>query len=400
MTYPRVLPGTGLATLVGLIRSLSGHRPTHHRIAARPAGQDPAAAENRAGAEVSPGPARRERQVMTHTPSRRRQTTHSAAVDARRSRRPAAPSWENPERTITGAMSMDTAEIEVFLVLAEELHFGHTAERLRLPQPRVSRLITRLERRVGGVLFDRTTRRVTLTPLGEQLRDELGTAYAQVQAALGHARRAARETAGILRVGFTNTTGGPPLSRLVSAFEARHPGCGTALLEVPVAEPYAALRAGEIDVLVNWLALDEPDLTAGPAIDCQSRVLAVAASHPLADRESVSVEDLAGQAVAMVPPTLPPKLWDAIVPPATASGKPIPRAHLARSITEVWALVAQGLIVHPAVASVARQLRRDDIALIPITDMPPIQLGLIWRTAHENARIRALAATARLLQDR
>jgi DNA-binding transcriptional LysR family regulator len=34
---------------------------------------------------------------------------------------------------------MDTAEIEVFLVLAEELHFGRTAERLRLPQPRVSR---------------------------------------------------------------------------------------------------------------------------------------------------------------------------------------------------------------------------------------------------------------------
>jgi len=38
---------------------------------------------------------------------------------------------------------MDTAEIEVFLALAEELHFGRTAERLRLPQPRVSRLVAR-----------------------------------------------------------------------------------------------------------------------------------------------------------------------------------------------------------------------------------------------------------------
>jgi DNA-binding transcriptional LysR family regulator len=291
---------------------------------------------------------------------------------------------------------MDTAEIEVFLVLAEELHFGRTAERLRLPQPRVSRLITRLERRAGGALFERTSRRVALTPLGKQFRDELGTAYAQMRDALDHARRTAREAAGILRVGFTNTTGGPPLSRLLTAFEARNPGCETALLEIPVTDPYAALRAGEIDVLINWLALDEPDLTAGPAIDRQGRLLAVAASHPLAGRTSVSLEDLAGQPVAKAPPTLPPELWDTLVPTATPSGKPIPRVHLVHSITEVWALVARGLIVHPAIASVAQQLRRDDIALVPIPDMPPMPLGLIWCTAHENARIRALAAVARL----
>ncbi|MBO0810093.1 MAG: LysR family transcriptional regulator [Actinobacteria bacterium] len=289
---------------------------------------------------------------------------------------------------------MDADEIEAFLALAEELHFGRTAERLHLGQPRVSRLIASLERRAGGALFERTSRRVTLTPLGEQLRGELGTAYAQLQAALDHARRTARQAAGIVRVGFTNTSGGPPLSRLLSAYEARNPGCQAALLEVPVGEPHAALRAGEIDVLVIWLPVDQPDLTAGPAIDCQGRLLAVAASHPLARRTSVRLEDLAGQPVARAPATLPPELWDALVPPATPSGKPIPRVHLARSITELFELVARGLIVHPAVASVAQRLRRDDIALVPITDMPPIRLGLIWRTAHENARIRALAATA------
>jgi DNA-binding transcriptional LysR family regulator len=62
---------------------------------------------------------------------------------------------------------MDTAEVEVFLVLAEELHFGRTADRLHLPQPRVSRLVASLERRVGGTLFEQTSRRVRLTPLGE-----------------------------------------------------------------------------------------------------------------------------------------------------------------------------------------------------------------------------------------
>ena len=53
---------------------------------------------------------------------------------------------------------MDTAEIEVFLTLAEELHFGRTAERLHMPQSQVHRLVARLERRAGGALFDRTSR--------------------------------------------------------------------------------------------------------------------------------------------------------------------------------------------------------------------------------------------------
>ena len=80
---------------------------------------------------------------------------------------------------------MDTAEIEVFLVLAEELHFGRTAERLRLPQPRVSRLVAALERRAGGALFERTSRRVRLTPLGQQLASQLRPAYAQLTEAYG-----------------------------------------------------------------------------------------------------------------------------------------------------------------------------------------------------------------------
>jgi Bacterial regulatory helix-turn-helix protein, lysR family len=51
-----------------------------------------------------------------------------------------------------GATSMDTAEIEVFLALAEEPHFGRTAERLRLPRPRVSRLVASLGRHPDRVL--------------------------------------------------------------------------------------------------------------------------------------------------------------------------------------------------------------------------------------------------------
>src|SRR5215470_5255501 len=109
------------------------------------------------------------------------------------------------------------------------------------------------------------------------------------------------------------------------------PRCQVTLQGVPVIGPYAALRAGEIDVLIHWLVVDEPDLTPGPAIDRQDRAVAVAISHPLARRQTVSVEDLAGQPVARPPAAFPPALWEALVPANTPSGKPIPPAHDIRS---------------------------------------------------------------------
>jgi hypothetical protein len=60
---------------------------------------------------------------------------------------------------------MDVQQVEAFLAVADELHFGRAAERLVQSRPRVSKLIASLEREVGGALFDRTSRRVRLTPL-------------------------------------------------------------------------------------------------------------------------------------------------------------------------------------------------------------------------------------------
>jgi DNA-binding transcriptional LysR family regulator len=294
---------------------------------------------------------------------------------------------------------MDTAEIEVFLVLAEELHFGRTAERLHMPQPRVSRLVTALEHRVGGALFERTSRRVRLTPLGMRLRDELQPLYEQLIAVFDRARAAAKLPEGVLRIGFSPTSNMEVLTGLVRAFEARHPGCRGVLTGVSNTDPYSALRSGELDVLVNWLAVDESDLTVGPVLEYRDRVLAVASTDPLAARRSVSLEDLADRDVALMTPPFPPALYDAIIPPATASGRPIRRAQSVRGIHELVAMVAQGRIVHPTAVGIP-MFGRDDITLVPIPDLPPLPLGLIWCTAHDNARIQALAETIRYLRER
>jgi DNA-binding transcriptional LysR family regulator len=289
---------------------------------------------------------------------------------------------------------MNLGEIEVFLVLSEELHFGRTAERLYLSPSRVSRLLASLEADVGGTLFDRTSRRVEITPLGAHLQAGLRAAMDQLDEALRLARREARGISGSLRIGFTATTMGEALTRLMRAFVDRHSDCEVIQREVPTFDPYGLLREGEIDVLVDWLAGGEPDLTMGPVIDRQPRVLAVADDHPLASRTSVSIEDLGGLPVAHFA-GLPAALAELVIPLVTPSGVDIPRTEEVSSTNEIFALVALGKIVHPTAESISTVFIEHGIRFVPIHDLPPLELGLIWVSSHENARIRALAETAR-----
>jgi DNA-binding transcriptional LysR family regulator len=294
---------------------------------------------------------------------------------------------------------MDLDQIRIALVLGEELHFGRTASRLHISQPRVSQRLAALERELGGMLFDRTSRRVRLTPLGVRFRDEVGTAYEQLLAAGQSVRDAGRRLAGEIRIGFTPTTGGRALANFVRAFERRHPDVSATYREVPFARPYDDLRTGEIDVLLMWrTGAADSDLTEGPTIDRQERVAVMAVDHPLAGRRSISTleVDRWSQPVGFSPP----HVVDTIIPPTNVEGIPIPRVRVETSIItmgEYVAHIARHSLVHLTVRSLSEVVNRDDLIYVPINDLPPVDLCLVWCTSHESATIRAAAAVARTL---
>ena len=95
------------------------------------------------------------------------------------------------------------------------------------------------------------------------------------------------------------------------------------LAEASIAAPFATLRGGAVDVLVTRFDIAEPDLTTGPVLFVEDRVLAVGAGHPLAARDAVDTEDIADHEVFERPEMFPAGAYDQLVPPRSASGRPI-----------------------------------------------------------------------------
>ncbi|OLT27309.1 LysR family transcriptional regulator [Actinomadura sp. CNU-125] len=296
---------------------------------------------------------------------------------------------------------LERHEVEAFLTLAEELHFGRTAERLRVSTPRISQTIAKLERRAGVPLFNRTSRRVELTPVGQQLYEGLRPAWDQIRSAFEQAVASGRGLTGTLRVAFVGAAGGQLLAGATELFRQRQPTCEVRLREAQMTDLMPWLRHGETDLALGTFPVDEPGIATGPVLVSEARMLAVPVGHPFASRPSVRMEDLARVTLLQLPDTLPDSLRDDRTPHTTPSGRPIDLGPTGATFNEILTLIGAGRGVFPVGAHAKRYYARPDVAYIPFSDARPLHWGLLWRADNTTARVRAFAQAAHdLVNDR
>lgn len=298
------------------------------------------------------------------------------------------------------APPVELRELRVFLAVAEEFHFGRAAERLDINRSRVSQIINTLEARMGGRLFERTSRRVRLTPIGEQLLAAIEPPYRQLENALEQTREATAGITGTLRIGtYSVALFGPYLAEFIELFEARHPDSHVTYIDTGFDRDYLSwLRAGEVEIVACWLPVSPGEFIVGPVVLRDERVLIVAPDHPLAQRESVTYEDLADYPVTDMP-ALNRGMMDALIPPLTPSGARLRRV-ARRTFQETLMGVATGEQVHPTVTSFLEHYKGPPIVALPITDLPPSEAVLVWRTADRSAKVRSFVRAATDALDR
>ncbi|SEF12427.1 DNA-binding transcriptional regulator, LysR family [Arthrobacter alpinus] len=281
-------------------------------------------------------------------------------------------------------------EIECFLVLSEELHFGRTAERMFISQSRVSQLTSALERRIGAPLVARTSRRVQLTEFGAEFLAALAPTYRALAGVVEETRMRARNLPTPIRVGFQGAIY-DSIAKAISQFESQHPRALVHIKELPLGDPFSDVLAGRVDAAVVLLPVEEPELVVGLVFSQQTQTLAVSVDHPFGKLEKVTAEDLAQ--VSLVPITGPaPQYWRKVhSPKVTPGGIRIPTRGGANTVQEGLSQVASsrsGLIL---CAATAAYNQRSDVRFVPVNGLPSSALGLVWRVDHESPHIRLFA---------
>ncbi|MFC3454779.1 LysR family transcriptional regulator [Amycolatopsis speibonae] len=289
---------------------------------------------------------------------------------------------------------LERLELEAFLTLGEELHFGRTADRLHVTTARISQTIKKLERQIGTPLFERTSRHVALTEAGQRLYDDLRPAYDLIVAGLRKATDAARGVHGVLRVGFLGAAAGQLMVQAAQLFDRRHPGWRAQSREVQIVDGLQRLRAGDTDLLVVSLPHDEPDMVTGEVLFSETRVLGVSARHPLARRDTISLEDLAAVKMLQVAEAFP-AYWRADrTPDHTPGGDPIEPGPHFETLQEALALIGAGEGAFVMGAQVSRFYARPGVVYLPISDAPPLEWAPTWLRTNTAPQIHAFNQAA------
>ena len=161
-------------------------------------------------------------------------------------------------------MYLEPAELQRFLVLADELHFRKASERLFLSQPALSKHIRKLEKKVGGPLFIRSRRKVALT---EAARVLIPLAQKLLQASKGafeSTREAAEGRAGTLRIGFGIASVSEILPRTIIQFRRAYPRVELQMQDMSTPAQISGLLNGTLDIGMVRMPLSHPQLSHFP----------------------------------------------------------------------------------------------------------------------------------------
>jgi DNA-binding transcriptional LysR family regulator len=280
------------------------------------------------------------------------------------------------------APDLDMRKLRYFVAVAEELNFGRAAGRLHIAQPVLSRQIRSLESELGVRLFSRDSRGTALTIAGKQLLDDARFLLAEAKALQQRLSRAADHV-------ITVTVGVMPgllATAAAAAFEAEDSLRRAVVLQVGWAEQVDVIRRGEVDVVYAREPIDHHGLGTAPLLE-EPRVVVLPVDDPLAKKRSVRLAELASRRLLQDPATVPE--WYAIAAPEQRRA-----GQTAHTVEEKLEHVAarEGFVILPR--STTAFYRRPDVRVLPIKDVGPSQVTLIWDATTDNAARDAFVSAA------
>ncbi|GAA3384038.1 LysR substrate-binding domain-containing protein [Cryptosporangium minutisporangium] len=279
-------------------------------------------------------------------------------------------------------MKFDLRHLEAFVAVADELHFGRAAARLRIAQPALSQQILRLEAALGVDLLVRERRRTALSPVGELFLVEARRTLEQARATEVIAERARRGHVGRLRVGYHPTASSQPFLTALAAFEREAPDVELSLRELPMGVLGQPLRDDVVDVafLSTLGAVDcGPTELRMRTLSTEPFVVATPAGDALASGSDVALAALGERTLVLLERTVCEYWHDDLVAMCGRGGYAPGAVRYTGELGTQLTLVAAGLGI-ALVQESTRLLRSDGLAYVPLADADrTVVSAAMWR---------------------
>lgn len=283
---------------------------------------------------------------------------------------------------------MDMRHLRCFIAVSEELHFGRAAERLHLTQPPVSLAIKELEEELGVVLLERTSRRISLTRVGE---DALRDARAVLSAADTMRRRAheaAQGLVGSLSIGFISTPAYSFLPSTLQSFTGDFGRVKLNLQEGVTDQILQDVESGSLDVGLVFHIPELPTSLNSKLVQVEPLVIALHESHPLAGENRISLEELSQERFIGFERQYGPLMFDAIVATCMRHGFS-PKIFHARQMHTIVSLVSGGIGVALVPGSV-QALHREGVVYRGMKgEKTIVETIAVWRRSDESPLVKA-----------
>ena len=274
---------------------------------------------------------------------------------------------------------MNLRDLKYLVALADHAHFGRAAAACFVSQPTLSTQVMKLEDELGVALVERAPRKVMLTPVGREVADRARRIVAEVEQMREVARRSQDPEAGTVRLGLFPTLGPYLLPHVVPRIRARFPRLELLLIEEKSPGIVAGLRSGRLDAGLLALPVHDEQLHAEFLFE-EPFVLAVPEAHPLANRESLSLEELSKERLLLLEDGH--CLRDQALDVCALAGASEMTGFQATSLETLRQMVAAnvGVTLLPTLAVKPPVARSHAIHLLGFRDSQPSrQIAMLWR---------------------
>lgn len=298
-------------------------------------------------------------------------------------------------RMLQRGSQMELRHVSAFVAVAEELHFGRAAERLHIAQPPLSQRIRQLEDELDVQLFERSTRSVSLTAAGEAFLAPARKILADADDARRAARAAGRGEYGRVRLGFAGASSRTALPMMTQAVRARYPRLELVLEGNTYANQAAdRLRTGELDLGFIRLPTNTDELDY-LVVGSEQLVCAIPATHPLAERQSVSLTDLADEPLVTFPPNSRSSLHAISVQACAQTGFEPRFVQAAPDSYTILALVAAGVGLSLTLSS-CTHIQQPGLVYRPLADHSVnYSPAIAWNVSNESPAVQTVIQVAK-----